>query len=154
MSKDLKIQQRMYVNEEILKDRSPVSEESLQGCKAIAALVKLSFQSPQWCPSTLFMPITWQKQTVIHCMSGDLQQAQTVWWWCPCDGPVCLSKTDTVSSPNFTLSTQYLYSGFSSPTHSLYYIFLLTSCIPIPWLEMHRNRVHTMPNFWFFGYPC
>ena len=38
----------------------------------------------------------------IYHSSGNLPQAQMIQWWCPCDRPIYLSKTDMVSSPNET----------------------------------------------------
>ena len=58
----------------------------------------------QWQPLTQFTPVTWWKQIAFAHTSEDLQQAQTVWWRCPCEGPVYLSKTDTVSSPRHSLA--------------------------------------------------
>ena len=53
----------------------------------------------------------------VYCMSVELWQAQTVWGWCPCDGPIYLCKMDMVSSPSHPPSAYR--KGFFSPNSLL-----------------------------------
>ena len=89
----------------ILRARWPIVHGVRGGWKAITAMVQLVKLM------TAVNPVYARHLTetddlflYVYHTSGDLWQAQTVRWWCPCDGSVYPSKTDTVSSPIVVLN--------------------------------------------------